>query len=358
MIDWEREMFYLMIHSTHVIYGYMVSNIWLKTILKETRHIGYSYRLKARVLLYAPSNTQDNTYAGFSYTSHGALAGTRNISMGTPSEGSIRRPTTPWANALPLSYVPLPHWLRVTLHVCCSVDWVKPRPDRRQMNQTACCPSTGILGPSPSRILGRRQSRVHFCPIRLQVSVSAHRPQDRISTLNKSGLLLTSRGFKFTKIGFLLLRRGLNLNNNKFNLISCRFNLNNNKFNLISCRFKLINSRFNLISCRFKLNNNKFNLISGRFKLNNNKFNLANNRLYFQIKTTTADLFEIACCRQTLREWPDIGHCSLTAVSTGHRICLHLQMDVMGLISQVVKWVRGTCRMLQHIGGHTSMMKE
>ena len=29
----EREMFYLTTHSTHVIYGYMVSDIWLRTIL-------------------------------------------------------------------------------------------------------------------------------------------------------------------------------------------------------------------------------------------------------------------------------------------------------------------------------------
>ena len=58
----EREMFYLTTHSTHFIYGYMASDIWLRTILivrKETRccHIGYSYRLTARVLLYAPSHT-------------------------------------------------------------------------------------------------------------------------------------------------------------------------------------------------------------------------------------------------------------------------------------------------------------
>ena len=70
----EREMFYLTTHSTHFIYGYMASDIWLRTILivrKETccRHIGYSYRLTARVLLYAPSHRQDNTYHGFCYTS-------------------------------------------------------------------------------------------------------------------------------------------------------------------------------------------------------------------------------------------------------------------------------------------------
>ena len=77
----EREMFYLTTHSTHFIYGYMASDIWLRTILivrKETRcrHIGYSYRLTARVLLYAPSHRQDNTYHGLCYTSRGALAGT------------------------------------------------------------------------------------------------------------------------------------------------------------------------------------------------------------------------------------------------------------------------------------------
>ena len=83
----EREIIYLTTHSTHFIYDYMASDIWLRTILivrKETRcrHIGYSYRLTARVLLYAPSNTQDNTYHSLCYTSRGALAGTRNSSMG------------------------------------------------------------------------------------------------------------------------------------------------------------------------------------------------------------------------------------------------------------------------------------
>ena len=98
-------MFYLMTHSTHFIYGYMASDIWLRTILivrKETccHHIGYSFRLAARVLLYAPSHRQDSTYHGLCYTSHGELAGTRNSSLGPPHEGSIRRPIAPWANAL------------------------------------------------------------------------------------------------------------------------------------------------------------------------------------------------------------------------------------------------------------------
>ena len=106
-------MFYLMTHSTHFIYGYMASDIWLRTILivrKETRcrHIGYSYRLTSRVLLYAPTHRQDSTYHSLCYTSRGALAGTRNSSMGAPHKGSIRRPIAPWANPLPLSYDPLP----------------------------------------------------------------------------------------------------------------------------------------------------------------------------------------------------------------------------------------------------------
>ena len=112
-------MFYLTTHST---------DIWLRTILivrKETRcrHIGYSFRLTARVLLYTPSHRQDSTYHGLCYTSCGALAGTRNSSMGPPHEGSIRRPIAPWANALPLSYVPL--LLLMIIYIKSHVIWVR-----------------------------------------------------------------------------------------------------------------------------------------------------------------------------------------------------------------------------------------
>ena len=88
----ERDIFYLTTHSTHFIYGYMASVILI--VRKETRcrHIGYSYRLTARVLLYAPSHRQDNIYHGLCYTSRGALAGTRNSSMGPSHEGLIQRP--------------------------------------------------------------------------------------------------------------------------------------------------------------------------------------------------------------------------------------------------------------------------
>ena len=79
-----KELFYLTTHSTHFIYGYIASDIWQKTIQiarEETRcrHMGYSFRLAARVLLYASSHREDNTYHSLCYTSRGALAGTRNI---------------------------------------------------------------------------------------------------------------------------------------------------------------------------------------------------------------------------------------------------------------------------------------
>ena len=80
-----KEMFYLTTHSTHFISGYMASDIWKRTIQiarEETRcrHMSYSFRLKTRVLLYALSHRQDNTYHGLCYASRG---------------GSIRRPIAP-----------------------------------------------------------------------------------------------------------------------------------------------------------------------------------------------------------------------------------------------------------------------
>ena len=47
-------------------------------------HCFISFPIVARVLLYAPSYRQDNTYHSLCYTSHGALTGTRNSSMGPP----------------------------------------------------------------------------------------------------------------------------------------------------------------------------------------------------------------------------------------------------------------------------------
>ena len=56
------------------------------------------FPLAARVLLYSPSHRQDSTYHGLCYTSRGAMAGTRNSSMGPPHERTL----------LPWSYISLP----------------------------------------------------------------------------------------------------------------------------------------------------------------------------------------------------------------------------------------------------------
>ena len=81
-------MFYLTTHSTHFIYGYMASDMVNDHSDSEKgnplHHIGYSFRLTASVILYAPSHRQDSTYHGLCHTSRGALAGTRNSSMGSP----------------------------------------------------------------------------------------------------------------------------------------------------------------------------------------------------------------------------------------------------------------------------------
>ena len=90
--------------------------------------MGYSFWLAARVLLYASSHRQDNTYHGLCYTSRGALAGTRNSSMGPPHEGSIRRHIAPWANALTteLHLAPIinewicSNWLKCEVNASCS----------------------------------------------------------------------------------------------------------------------------------------------------------------------------------------------------------------------------------------------
>ena len=79
-----KEMFYLTTHSTHFIYGYMASDIWLRTIQIARKETRCRHKITARVLLYAPSHRQDNTYHSLCYTSCGALAGMRNSCGSTP----------------------------------------------------------------------------------------------------------------------------------------------------------------------------------------------------------------------------------------------------------------------------------
>ena len=77
-----REMFYLTMHSTH-FYLRLYGIIQIARVETCCRHMGYSFRLTARILLYAPSHRQDNTYHGLCYTSREALAGMRNINGNT-----------------------------------------------------------------------------------------------------------------------------------------------------------------------------------------------------------------------------------------------------------------------------------
>ena len=92
-------------HITNVslIYGYMASDIWLRTILivrEETCccHIGYSFRLAARVILLAPSHRIAHTSAFVTPVVEHWLK--REIAHWVHHKGSIRRPIAPWANAL------------------------------------------------------------------------------------------------------------------------------------------------------------------------------------------------------------------------------------------------------------------
>ena len=63
-------------------------------------HMGYSFQLTARVLLYAPSHRQDNTYHSICVTPVVEHWMERVIARWVHHEGSIRRPIAPWANAL------------------------------------------------------------------------------------------------------------------------------------------------------------------------------------------------------------------------------------------------------------------
>ena len=96
----------------------------------ETRchQIGYSFRLAARILLYASSHRHDNTYHGLCYTNRGALAGTRNSPMGPLHEGSIQRSIAPWANALTteLHLAPIIITIIIIIHCCFSFSMSTP----------------------------------------------------------------------------------------------------------------------------------------------------------------------------------------------------------------------------------------
>ena len=94
-----RKCFYLTTHSKHFIYGYMASDLWLRTILSvsdsEKGNPMSPHRLLFPIsskVFYAPSHIQDSTYHGLCYTSRGALAGTRNTSVKHHNQTSHKPP--------------------------------------------------------------------------------------------------------------------------------------------------------------------------------------------------------------------------------------------------------------------------
>ena len=80
-----KGMFYLTTPSTHFIYGYMASDIWLRTILISEKvnplppH-GLLFPISSKGF-YMHRPTQDSSYHGLCYTSRGALAGTRILEL-------------------------------------------------------------------------------------------------------------------------------------------------------------------------------------------------------------------------------------------------------------------------------------
>ena len=61
-------------------------------LFNDTLNTFYLRLYAIRVLLYAPSHRQDNTYQGICDTSRGALAGTRNYSMTETQQLLINKP--------------------------------------------------------------------------------------------------------------------------------------------------------------------------------------------------------------------------------------------------------------------------
>ena len=93
----------------------------------------YSFWLAERGLLYAPPHRQDNTYHGLCYTSRGALAGTRNNSMGPPWR--IDPKTMSERSYLEVQLAPAQQWIQVvSLWHTHTHTHTHTRPDCRQGN--------------------------------------------------------------------------------------------------------------------------------------------------------------------------------------------------------------------------------
>ena len=103
--DCNQELFYLTMPSTDFISGYMALHTQIAREKTRCRHMGYSFRLAARVHLYASSHRQVNTYHGLCYTSRG---GARCSSMVRAfAHGAMGRRIDPsWGGPIELFLVP------------------------------------------------------------------------------------------------------------------------------------------------------------------------------------------------------------------------------------------------------------
>ena len=124
----ERERNVLFNDALNTFYqGYMASDKWLRTILivrKETccRHIGYSYRLTARVLLY-PTDRITHTTALVTPVMEQWLE--REIAQWVhPMKDRSDDPSHHERTLLPRSYILLPGVVRVSAYgaMCCWID--------------------------------------------------------------------------------------------------------------------------------------------------------------------------------------------------------------------------------------------
>ena len=86
--------------------------IWHQTSGKDSERghpllpYGLLFPISSIFFLYSSSHSQDNTYHSFCYTSHGALAETRNSSMGSMKDRSDNPSHHVWL-LLPRCYISL-----------------------------------------------------------------------------------------------------------------------------------------------------------------------------------------------------------------------------------------------------------
>ena len=84
-----KEVFYLIMHTTHFMYDDVMSDIWLKTTDNERGNL-----LPSLHGLHFPISIPFHRHHSLCYTSCEALAGTRSSLMGPPYCPPMVRPST------------------------------------------------------------------------------------------------------------------------------------------------------------------------------------------------------------------------------------------------------------------------